>query len=139
MNTDRLLLLADKLQGRGVYAEAGPVPAKKFQLREWFRWSVLSDNVDPTACGFAGCAIGWACTDPKFQAMGLEITKFPYKMVPQFEDATGFHAVMRFFDLGPGEADYLFDEDRYPWMEWGPDEVARRIRQVVAEGRTCRT
>jgi hypothetical protein len=132
MNNDRLILLADKLEGCGVYAADGPVPPAKFLLREWFRWSVFGDNIDPAACGFAGCAVGWACTDPRFQAMGLKVDRERHKVAPRYGDALGHHAVMRFFALDPDTADYLFAEDRYPWMEDGPLEVARRIRQVVA-------
>ena len=89
MNTEALIRLADKLEGVGPYAEAGPVPATQFDIREWFRWSVSGENVDPTHCGFAACAWGWAATDEWFRQRGLHTRTQGPKTIPAFGYSSG--------------------------------------------------
>lgn len=139
MNTTALIRLADKLDGVGPYAEVGPVPAKRFEIREWFRWSVMGPNTDPQGCGFAACAVGWACTDPWFKEFGLVPGAGPHAMVPSYREYEGFFAVAKAFDISPQAADWLFSHYAYlseddDALSVTPEMVASRIRQFVDDG-----
>lgn len=141
MNTEALIRLADKLDGVGPYADVGPVPPDKFEMTEWFRWSVLGPNIDPNGCGFAACAMGWACTDPWFQERGLRAHPMRYKMLPFVNDDQGFDAASKLFSISPAESEWLFSD--YAYRDGAcdltpepipPAVVAQRIRQFVADG-----
>ena len=70
--------------------------------------------VDEHFCNFAGCALGWASSDPTFRKMGL----FPsieglgtiYYENTTFED---FDAGAAFFFLTDEESSFLFDPEYY--------------------------
>lgn len=138
MNTEALIRLADKLEGVGPYAEAGPVPATQFDIREWFRWSVSGENVDPTHCGFAACAWGWAATDEWFRQRGLHTRTQGPKTIPAFGYSSGFAAAEDFFGITLWSAEWLFASDAYgdgcEEIAVTPAMVAQRIRQFVTDG-----
>lgn len=65
----RLNLLADLLEQR--------VKPERFDLRTWSCGDVIEEG-----CGTTACAVGWACSFPEFNEMGLYLTK-------QFDPAYG--------------------------------------------------
>ncbi len=76
MNKQRLLRLADKLQGVGAYDEIGPVPLRKFEISQWAAdmkagARIEFEDFNPDRCNTAACACGWAGSDPWFKRHGL--------------------------------------------------------------------
>lgn len=149
MNRPALQLLSEKLKT--------VVPADRFNLAEWFQRPVFKDIEQP--CGFAGCAVGWACVMPEFNALGLRRTTLEEAAEeeaaeqdvlvgsPIYTDAdgeahNGWYAVTRLFGLWGNEADYLFLDSCYdtPTDANGVPEtatplmVAARIDEVLAHG-----
>lgn len=137
MIKDRLTLLADRLVR---------VNPDKFNLGQWFCNTIVEDEGDP--CGFAGCAVGYACVMPEFNALGLHrpdaAGQGQWRVgEPVFtEPGTGtvyesWAAVRAFFDLTPAEAVYLFQDYSYEVSGHemvSPEMVAARLRSVVAAG-----
>ena len=98
MRVDRLIMLADYLEGKGQFAN-NSVPVRKFDLELWmgqykdflkpFKGLSNTEGVEPfivrkvkrggethkiltpVECQTAGCAIGWAATIPEFNEQGL--------------------------------------------------------------------
>lgn len=116
------------------------VPPEKFDLWSWRSapgaglahpnpTHTLSDQslTDPS-CRTAGCAVGWACAYPAFQAEGLSF--HPKISAPAFNGHTGWEAVEGFFGLSPADASYLFRCSGYP-SNPTPDMVADRIEKFI--------
>lgn len=98
------------------------------------RTGILKTNLTPEVakeCGFAACAVGWACTMPSNRRAGLTMKDGQ----PNFDGSDNWDAVERFFDLGPREASHLFNGALYPSYSVAPKMVAKRIRAMVAEQR----
>ncbi len=107
----RLLVLADFLETK--------VPREHFDMGTWW-------------CKSAGCAIGWGCTIPEFQAAGLRIDR--RFATPTFAGNFGHDAAAAFFGIAPGSAFDLFNAAFQTGnLNRGPHEVAGRIRAFVAE------
>jgi hypothetical protein len=172
---ERLLYLAEVLEN--------VVPLEKFALDQWVigpcdqgvstphSWSVservqeeLTDNKaqalltgEPVApCGFAGCAVGWACQVPEFTTRGLRLYTgrntpvYIDGLQPEQDVLAHWPAVQAFFDLSISAAMQLFQLSHYTVdhapegtdpmdMEDAdmvdhptPQEVAARIRVLVA-------
>lgn len=97
------------------------VPMERFALDAWafeveggcgetshsYNVQTLVDDTDGE-CGFAGCACGWAATDPVLVAEG-----FPE---PGALASMGWDTVYQFFDLHPDDAHSLFTRDG--WADW---------------------
>lgn len=120
---NRLLRLADKLTGEGVYRVAGPVPAHKFDMADWFsryRGSaevIGLDDFNPRKCKTAACAVGWAISDPWFASKGLRI---------------GYYDSADFFGISSSDSEYLFSPTNYfNIVSPNPVTVAKRIRNFV--------
>jgi hypothetical protein len=145
MNVDRLLRLAEFLERlnpalfriagwtNGVERGVSAINGGKLRLKA----GITEDDVNETACGFAACAVGWACTLPDFQADGLYYNVLDgYPVHGQFEN---WEAVEAFFGLEPQQAWHLFSLSDYQeagkdWREEvPPDEVAKRIRDMIGE------
>ena len=131
MNRARLNTLANAL-------DVHPAPAQ-FDLNDWFadqtdgEWlpPITPDN-DPIYCGYAACAVGYACTLPELRAEGLTFTTAGGEPnEPVYKDATGWQAVRDFFDLDAIPADRLFDVNSYSYGAT-PQDVAKRIRAYIA-------
>jgi hypothetical protein len=132
MNKIRLLILAKFLD---------TVPEHKFDLNSWrttsvgvslsFKNGAVSNkqlaNMD---CGTAGCAVGWACAIPEFQAQGL--TWNEKGRSPEFLDYWSWIAVEAFFELSASQSAQLFEAERYREGARGPKDVAGAIRNLVA-------
>ena len=131
MNRARLNTLADAL-------DVHPAPAQ-FDLSDWFfdhtteqtLPAVTTDN-DPIHCGYAACAVGYACTLPEFRAEGLTFTTAGGEPnEPAYKDAKGWEAVCKFFDIARINAEDLFSGDSY-YDKPEPQDVAKRIREYIA-------
>lgn len=109
-----------------------PRPDTHFNLGTWYDSTVdfLIDYVDgggelggiDHSCGTVACAIGHACLDPRFNALGLKMCLYGY---PETEGATGWVAVDEFFGLQGSEAHHLFDPDFYP------NEINTTLAEVI--------
>lgn len=66
---------------------------------------------NPHSCGFAACALGHACLDPRFNAQGLALEHFG---APIFNGAPNINAATNFFEIDYPTARYLFIPDTYP-------------------------
>lgn len=129
MNTEALLRLADKLEGKGEYLK--PVPQSEFNMSDW-------------RCGTAACAIGHAGTDPWFIKRGFSMasSKFLPGGAPFYKDQygivyRGWMAVYKFFDFPDDSgALRLFEPSYYSKKkDMTPTNVANRIRAFVKNGR----
>lgn len=139
MNKERLLKLADFLE---------TVPDEHFDIGSWRNGQVKDEPGAVTdtalvshACGTTGCAVGWACAMPEFQAQGLgfDLNKGYFSNTsgtPTFfcaetgETLRAWHAVRQFFDLKFWEDYHLFSGTRYEGQATAKD-VAVRIREFV--------
>jgi hypothetical protein len=141
MNEARLLLLADALEHR--------IPADKFDLAEWRGredydpdrddrpGTYVTDAALLHGCGTTGCAVGWACALPEFNAEGLtwDGTMPAYHQPgPLGLSFIHFEAVNRFFGICEEDSSYLFLSSSYDDPA-GPLDVAARIREFVANRR----
>ena len=140
MNEARLLLLADALEHR--------IPADKFDLADWRNRgsydpdrddrprSYVTDAALLHGCGTTGCAVGWACALPEFNAEGLTWAECEpaYQPEPDALIFTHFEAVQRFFEIDHWGAHFLFLRSSYEDSA-GPLDVAARIREFVANRR----
>lgn len=145
MKADRLLRLADKLQGEGAYVEVGPINLEKFDLESWIgklggeRERKVVTSAILNECGTTACAIGHAMLDPWFRRRGL-VPKFdPSKemIIPTLRgtDPTRyeslFEPVAQFFEISQENAKRLFDPYYYNRFSVTPNEVAQKIRRYV--------
>ena len=111
---DRLLLLCDKLD---------MLPPSRFDFNKWVGndWKGMPD----LQCGTSACGMGWACTIPEFQALGLRMhASKDYNYVYGFPTVTpidkigrlssneeAMHAAYVIFGLNKNEFEFLF----MPW------------------------
>lgn len=119
MHKDRLLTLAKFLRS---------VPEDKFDMSVW-----SADPAPPTiGCGYAGCAMGYACGMPEFQQLGLECTPTG---TPRFGVAHAYSAAADFFGITYMDATQLFNPNDYlcASARITPAMVADRIEKLVAE------
>lgn len=136
MHKERLLRLADKLDGSGPYEKVGPVPTKKFYMGTWLdeREADLKKAkrdkagfITEIPCGTAACACGWAAVDPWFRKRGFKLAFSYFNTCPDFQGVRADEAAKTFFDLHHGGFSELFVDDGTP------KQVAKRIRQFVKE------
>lgn len=117
MRLDRLETLAKHLE---------TVPPETFNLKAW-------------KCGTTACAMGHACSIPKFRQAGLKLTEILVWMTepmlsPEFKGRGGFEAAEFFFGLNEDEALFLFDPDCYPAGDRTRKQtVINRIRKFIAK------
>lgn len=124
---ERLIRLADKLEGKGPYEEVGPVPTRKFSMQHWYSehrggTSLYPDDFNPDQCKTAACACGWAATDPWFRQR---------KFAP--DRSIWWDRVCVFFGMLDDEARSLFQHRYYMSRNPTPATVAKRIRKFVAD------
>ena len=119
MNKERLLMLADLLEGKGVFKGEEP-PLKRFDMSNW-------------KCGTAGCACGWAGSHPWFTRMGFKIDHYRDVIMytPRGHTCTyyGFQAAAKFFNIISTDAEWLFSPKYYESKS--RRTVAKRIRNYV--------
>ena len=124
MSDERLLRLADKLQGMGAYAEVGPVPKEKFNLN-------LFVNADekPENCGFVACACGWAYFDPWFRQRKIQKYFEHWSGGP----AWGNSRAAYFFGITEYDSSVLFHPCGYKAARPHPVTVAKKLRKLVKD------
>ena len=136
MNKERLLKLSTLLAS---------VPDEKFNIASWRMDEHGEENGEKlgdeslldTGCGTSGCAVGWACAMPEFQAEGLVWTAGgPGLLAGDALSFSGWDAVKEFFDLDHPQAQHLFsgseyEEDRFDGPGVTPGDVSERIRKWV--------
>lgn len=125
MYKTRLLLLADALETR--------IPREKFDLHGWRSWLNVSDDALLHECNTTGCAVGWACALPEFQAQGLHWNRGWPALETENGRSTDWRAVEDFFEISADEANRLFTAHSYPKTHRkDPLAVAQRIRELVS-------
>lgn len=145
LNKVRLLKLADLLE-----ADAANPTGIKFDLSQWAMPSDLSGAGDmgtgysidtvtvPVSCNTAGCALGLAAISGVFkdEGFGFKIGEATGWLLPTFNDEVGYDAGRHFFGLDYEQTNHLFDPDFFSDTKGAEAEleVAKRIREVVAEG-----
>jgi len=134
MNRERLLMLADFLR---------TVPEENFDLTSW-RYDNTAETVDvgdnqlsSLHCGTTGCAVGWACSLPEFNAQGLTWRgSLPLYSLGDSISTAGWEAVEGFFYLGENQSLYLFSDKCYSDADdQSPAGVAKRIEDFVYYGK----
>lgn len=139
MNRERLIVLRDFLT---------TVPEHRFEMARWFENPESNDRLD--ACGFAGCAAGWATTIPAFNAAGFrrDHNSILYAAPGSGVFYSDWRACERFFFGNNSRQSWddtclLFDGDRYKPDDWDgpfdqsivtPQMVADRIDKLLARG-----
>ena len=126
--TEKLLHLRD------ILANVKQNQPENFYMPQWIHPHVdlyyLLQGDSPEECGFAGCAMGHACIDPTFMAMGLH---FHRDRGPEFVTEDGvkrnFGAAMAFFELSEAEADFLF----YPLTYYRSSIIDRAALSAVCD------
>ena len=126
MSDERLLRLADKLQGVGAYAEVGPVPNKKFDLSYF-----IDGDEKPADCGFVACACGWAYFDPWFMRRKIHECFANMADKPEWND----WRAADFFGIHEYEAARLFHPNPPTYVADNPYPVtvAKAIRKFVKD------
>lgn len=113
---------------RTLYAVLGGVPDDSVSLRDWrsdgpgrkeITDSKLLADAQRGHCGTTGCAVGWACAYPEFQAQGLQFGVIGPLYRNQARWHSGWSAVLAFFELDQREADSLFLTDP-PYKRFDP-------------------
>ena len=94
-------------------------------------------------CGYAACAVGWACTMKENRRAGLKLVATSNAwdgrldddsmigLQPTYKGEEGYEAVAKFFGIDVDVVDYLFGATAYSKYDPSPAKVARRIRKVV--------
>jgi hypothetical protein len=122
----RLLLLADFLE---------KLPPERFNYGEWVGkdWGGKQD----LSCGTTACALGWACTMPEFQALGLKFRSDEYRPGPE-PSVAGMNVrntIMCLFGDRNGVVSLFFPRiayrNAYPSTS-KPAKVAARFRKFVS-------
>lgn len=122
MNKERLLALADLLEGKGMFEGQAPQP-ENFDLKLW-----------KTGCQTTACAVGHAATHPYFIEQGLTLSQCGLGWQPVYNGSSNWSAVGKFFDINRSHCEFLFHRVNYrDDIRTTPVQVAERIRQLVAE------
>lgn len=136
---ERLLRLADKLDGVGPYADVGPISRDKFDLTNFYTMDaytrnafvstvdILADELADPACGTAACACGYAGVDPWFRKRGLfaKTTSFGDDFTVSFMNK----GIADFFGIVGSRWSYFFVVSSYDVGT--PRMVANRIRNFL--------
>lgn len=101
----------------------------KFNLDDWITHRYRNK---PRDCGTVACAVGHACLDPRFNAMGLTINIDDKR--PLFGGLSNWPAVQKFFDIEEETAEMLFQEYSYEGRDVNPSQVLERIVMLLEKG-----
>jgi|TARA_R110000744_G_scaffold30815_3_gene72744 hypothetical protein len=122
MNKDRLQLIHDIVK---------EVPDKKFDMDIW---------MNRKGCATAGCAIGWAASDPRIIEQGLHLVENAHGSVfPVFENAksgattagTIHKHIAEFLDISVTDSLSLFDPEEYYQRHDLEDEDSLVTKKMV--------
>lgn len=81
-------------------------------------------------CGTVACAVGWATSDPVFNAQGFYYGSCPYYTDETDKTYYNWDAVEQFFEIEPMTAQQLFSEDSYIFFA-KPIHVIERIEALL--------
>ncbi|MBY0561490.1 hypothetical protein [Hyphomicrobium sp.] len=150
---ERLLRVAEKLHGTGPYADAGPIPHRKFDLSQWGTYRgryehpllpvaqfIARLNDAETDCGTTACACGWAMTDPWFNERGLTIRTYDRNIVGVIAPGADLRepswlTIAKFFHISDKRAEELFQPEAYDPNEATPTMVGNRILTFLMSAR----
>ena len=117
------------------------IPRKLFKMDNWVTTEKPENVVNhihkptETECGFAACAMGWACQIKSFRDAGLKLKKnvdtFAY---PSFGKYENYEAAAKFFGITDKESRDIFNQCCYiypPQYKITPIQVANRIDEVI--------
>lgn len=118
----------------------------KFDMRIWAKKSgedtvrnYYHDDVVQANCGTTGCAFGLAAISGAFKDDGLTYDIIGGRLTPTFDGRIEYDAAAALFELERHDAEKLFDPFFYEATQRvGAEaelEVARRIRELVTDGR----
>src|SRR5579862_1221843 len=130
MNVERLKTLSDFL--KDVSEDNFDMTMWAYSKRETLidMSSHLHDPYSQSECGFAACAMGWACQIPSFVQQGLHLTRG----YPSFGSHMGHNAACDFFEIDMETSYYLFSGRQYCRYYEGkvtPKMVAKRIDNLI--------
>lgn len=105
---------------RTLYAMMAGIPANRVNLRSWrcgmSPGATSDEGMLGHQCKSTGCAIGWACAYPEFNAQGLHWDGGPTLLVRRTGTRlTDWRAVEEFFGLSACQAEYLFYDEKRPY------------------------
>lgn len=108
------------------------VPPSQFDLEEWelqaatpavtFLFGLI--EIEP-ACGFAGCAMGWAAHSKLFDGLYMDGSG------PVYNGIAGWNGVTRLFGISSRAADFLFGSSSYE--DGQPGYVADRLERFAGK------
>lgn len=112
------------------------VDEKQFTMDRW-----CDNRIGEEACGFAGCAMGWAAQSPYFQKLGLSLehvgvcvpSVFIQQLILLGTDGIkleGFEAASTVLGITNQEAEHLFDPEAYDDF-LDPEEIIKP-KHVIA-------
>lgn len=138
MNRERMQLMHDMLceVEAGTWRPAAPEGTNVTTMVPRFNLGIWAGFIE--GCGFAACAVGHACLDPRFNAQGLVLSGKEHWMsgLPTYKGNQSWWAVQDFFDIQPTLAHELFDPFFYDDVEDGAitaAHVADRIAAMLRE------
>ena len=112
-----------------------PAHIKHFNLESWVEQQY--DEKGKT-CGFSACAVGHACYDPRFQALGLVMDHRNRPSLPAMSnDFNNWDAVMALFEINEDTAHNLFIDAHYVgYAKYGvkPGQVKSRVDELLVIG-----
>lgn len=112
-----------------------PENVKHFNLENWVE---METNEQGKNCGYSACAVGHACFDPRFQALGLSMTATEDGAgKPQYLGCSHWPAVSALFGVNVDQARVLFLERSYDgYTKHGvkPGQVKSRIDELLHIG-----
>lgn len=137
MNRENLLKAAAFLE-----QDAENPQGIKFDLGLWGQWDFKEANSPTISCNTTGCAVGAFAISGIFPGFSYGIYDINH-IYPIYKDPeTGevyeeFDAVKKIFGINYAQAEYLFIDNSYPFMETkgreGELNVAKRIRSFVED------
>ncbi|MNC33630.1 hypothetical protein D3C76_102910 [compost metagenome] len=148
MNKDTLQLMSDMLgeviagtwKGTPVCYGLiiGPIKARPknvegFNLSHWVE---MEYNQAGDTCGYSACAVGHACFDPRFQALGLRMVD-GIPTIPSMGGIDDWEAIDELFGITQETAEHLFYKRNYlGWDRYGvqPGQVKSRVDELLLIG-----
>lgn len=108
------------------------VPPREFDLNEWEAREATAAKtmlfglikLEP-ACGFAGCAMGWAAHSNAFEGLIL------IEGEPVYKGFGGYRAAQKLLGIKSNAAHFLFGPERYAVDDPEPGHVAARLRKFA--------
>lgn len=100
-------------------------------------WAEEVTNSNGKTCGYSACAVGHACFDPRFQALGLAMDRNTIPMLIDGDINYRWDAVCRLFDINIDTAKSLFldkNYENYIKFHIKPGQVKSRVDELLVIG-----